>query len=312
MGWSRYLSCLDTTCIYRNQLIKLTWLLWYCHWTQYIYLHGNIWLMPVSPNQAFILTSFKYLKNDWWRWNACLQNSNKTDVEQFFLSLETSSFSRRMICYCLGSQSVRLHLVLLLEILLWILVHLFGNRVVVMNQCFCEHTIWQSFERASVEQESHSTTSFGWHVLDFRVWAGRTCGTWLMVAGHLSDHVLCWALHFPSDCTAAKTKRWLLLFREYFILGMEQWECRRLTVFLVWSPRWHTSVWCQLSLGWVIEGRVVQCEGAVGVLSVVHLLFSPSPQAPQPASWENFLAQCPSCFCISLFLSRNRFSLDQV
>lgn len=132
-------------------------------------------------------------------------------------------------------------------------------------------------------------------------------GTWLWA----TCQVTCHGEHYVSLQVAEQpTKQWLL-----FLQTASSWEWNSMSAGNYTYPvLWHTSASCQLSLGWVDGGRVAQSEGAVGVWwQGVSLMFPCSPQTLQPASWESRTwRSTPSCFRISLFLSRNSSCLEQV
>ena len=137
------------------------------------------------------------------------------------------------------------------------------------------------------------------------------CGAWHMVAGHQSGCMPCWALCFPSDCRAFK---WLLICKQLHLGNGAVWVQKIEGILDLITPLAHACAWCQLSLGWVDKRRLLQREEAVRVWwQWLPLLCSSSPETLQPAAWENCTwHSAPSCFCISLFLSRNSFCSSQV
>lgn len=148
---------------------------------------------------------------------------------------------------------------------------------------------WVSMSRRAMAQLASSNAWQGQSlVLSWRSWASRVSGTWLLgflLVGYLSGCMPCWAFHCPLDCRVAKEKNGFLFFKQFHL------ENGTVRVHKAKRYPWfnhHTST-PMLGVSYCVDkGRLVQCEGAVGVWwQWLPLLFSFSPQTLQSASWEN-------------------------
>lgn len=108
---------------------------------------------------------------------------------------------------------------MLLEVLLWILDHLFIYVVVPLNQGYVLVRKPQSLEKAAMEQERQGISSAGGHVargdLGAVIQELGWQGSWHL--GHLSGCVLWEALRFPPDCRAAQKKMFFCFCRQLYL-----------------------------------------------------------------------------------------------